>query len=507
MLVGALPYFIPLVLYTFKLWMDKNFGGSATMEMIAVLIMFGPTGLQSGPIEYVISGVVIMFLLPLSLSLVFSIAELSLVAVLKKKYPTAKNIKKINRAHAITKLLLIVSLFAIIIAFLWHVFFVNQFITMHVKGHANQPDYFQQYYVDPKTVAITAPKKKKNLLLLYVESLEDSFKDPAFYGRNLLATMTPIEQKSYLFNLRTTGTAFETVPGHVNSQCGLPLKSAFFIDINNEQKQPTLLQNAICLSDILAKNGYYNVFMVSSTTFTGGLGYFYDHHHFNETKYLEYWQAHGYADNSPDKQGPWGLYDGDILKEGYKELESLQAKRQKTGQPFFLNISTIDIHVPASSPCTYKKDPQPFDEVVECTSAAIADFITRADKNGLLKDTELYLMGDHRIVAVSGVEMKKWNKAYPHREPYSLLYSKDITPKRRDITHYDVFPTLLEVLGFAIDGHRLGFGYSAMADFPNYPSIEQWNNIMHLSTMPSEKYFSLWAWRDAAFKRYMAPKP
>ncbi|MDI9313254.1 MAG: LTA synthase family protein [Hydrotalea sp.] len=500
---GSLAYFLPFVFYGFKLWMDENFGGAGTVEMIAVFLMFGPSALAGGPSEFIINGVILMVLWPLAISLLASGLDQWLLWLFKKAASNASEIKKIYQRYKIIKSVVVVGWFVLVGSILWHALNGNEFVKMHNKSSADQPDYFQQHYVDPKNIAITPPARKKNLVLVYVESLEDNFKDPAFFGRNLMASMKPMEQKGFLFNLHTAGTAVETLPGHVASQCGLPLKSTFFTNIDNARGEPAVLQNAICLSDILAKHGYYNVFMQAATRYTGGIGYFYGNHHFNEAKSLEYWQTHGYGIGESDKKGPWGLFDKVIFDEGYKKLQALQAQRQNTDQPFFLIIATIDIHAPVASPCTRGQQPQQFDQVVECTSLAIAQFVADADKNGLLKNTELYMMGDHRIVSVSGVDMEKWNKAYPKREPYSFLYGKDITPKRRDITHYDVLPTLLELLGFSVAGHRLGFGYSALAEFPNYPSLDQWHSIMAQAAEPSTKYLSLWGLSDASFKQYM----
>ena len=504
---SAALYFLPFLFYGFKLWMDKNFGGSGTMEMVAVFLMFGLESLAGGPSIFIINGILLMSIMPLTISLLLAVLDRWLLLYFKNTASNAHEIKRIDFLYKVIKSLLVITLFLSMGGMLWRALNGNEFMKMHFTSTANQPDYFQQTYIDPKNVTITPPARRKNLVPIYVESLEDSYKDPAFYGRNLMATMTPVEQQGFLFAMRTTGPALETLPGHIASQCGLPMVSIFFTNITNGQNRPTVLQNTLCLSDILARHGYHNVFMQSSTIYTGGIGIFYDLHHFNERQYLEYWKTRGYGIGPSDKQGPslgpWGLFDKDILDESYKKLQSLQAGRQTIDQPFSLIIATIDIHAPAASRCTLGQKKPPFDKVVECTSAALAEFITNAKKNGLLQDTELYIMGDHRIVAVSGVDMKEWNKTYPHREPYAFLYGKHIAPKRRAITHYDIFPTLLELLGFTIAGHRLGFGYSAMAEIPNYPTPAQWDKIMTEATQPSKKYLSLWARPDDAFKEFM----
>ncbi|MCX8515576.1 MAG: sulfatase-like hydrolase/transferase, partial [Alphaproteobacteria bacterium] len=287
---------------------------------------------------------------------------------------------------------------------------------LHVTDFANDinaltttdADYFSQHYIDPKKVTIIPPSEKENLILIYIESLEDSYKNPAFFGRNLLADLNPFEKDGLSLRLNVVGTTTYTAGAHFAVSCGVVSKPVLFNNMSANQQEKmikTVFQNALCLSDILKANGYYNVFMVSSNDRTGGLGNFYQTHHFDEIYSLSYWQTHGYgyvahwqnhsySSTSIQKQGKWGIYDKYILEEGYKKLAALQEKRDHDGQPFFLTITTIDIHPPADSSCTANianDEKKPFDKVVECTAANLAIFLKNSQQNNLFKNSKVLI--------------------------------------------------------------------------------------------------------------------
>ncbi len=506
LLLGLLPYYLPFALYGFHSWLWLNFSGP-TMETISMLLMFGSKGLEA-PAYYTRTGLVYMVLVPLIVSFILSLFDQWLRLWLKNRATSDRAVKKIDRAGWWIKFLLVTVLAAVSVAIFWSgaagtAYMRNHFV---LKKH---PDYFQQNYVDPKNVSLTVPKQKKNLVIIYVESLEDSFKDPAYYGRNLLAGLQGVEDKSLVPHFNTVGTAVHTQAGHIATQCGIPIKSVFFTNINNAQGEVSLLQNAVCLSDILKKHGYHNVFMQAAYRNSAGLGDFYTADHgFDEAYHMEDFQRNGYGKEISEKQGQWGLHDKYIFEEGYQKLATLQNKRKTDGSPFFLIITTIDMHLPANSSCTanlsHKVDN--LDKVVECTAQYANEFFNKAEKNGLLKDTEVLFMGDHRMAAMAHVDINKWNKDYPRREVYGFFYNhKSTRAARQEITHYDIFPSLLDLMGFKVGGGRLGFGYSLFQDIPNVPTIAQQRQIVVKSLYVSPFYLRLWALPDDARKQYMQP--
>ncbi|MGI9462207.1 MAG: LTA synthase family protein [Alphaproteobacteria bacterium] len=508
LLLGALPYYVPLMFYGFHLWLWRNFSGPS-METISMLLMFGTKGLEA-PFYYTQTGILYLILMPWLVALLLSFFDQWIALRLKKNTKDPLQIKKIGWWRLRIKFFLVLMIVMVSCSIFWRGANITDFVYSRVPW-PHQPDYFQQNYIDPKQVAIVAPKKKKNLIVIYVESLEDSFKHPAYYGRNLLAALQPIEDKSLVLNFKTIGTAVHTQSGHVASQCGLPIRSVFFIDLKNTHGDSTVLQNAICLSDILKKYGYDNVFIQAAFRNSAGLADFYNQtHHFDEAYHMEYFQQNGYGTAISEKQGQWGLHDAPILEEGYNKLKELQDRRKIDGTPFFLIIATIDMHLPASSSCHYNAptNVDNLDKVVECTAQALHDFFAKAESMNLLKDSEILLMGDHRMTAIAYVDIKTWDALYPHRDIYGFIYKQKLRlANERQVTHYDLFPTMLELLDFKVAGGRLGFGYSMFQEFTDMPSIATRQKIMTQALYVSPFYFNLWRQPDKAMQQYMGLLP
>ena len=69
------------------------------------------------------------------------------------------------------------------------IYFCVQFsVTAFVHNQFGK-DYFAAHYVYPAKVKVEAVKPK-NLVLIYVESLEDTYKDPKMFGKDLLTSLS-----------------------------------------------------------------------------------------------------------------------------------------------------------------------------------------------------------------------------------------------------------------------------------------------------------------------------
>lgn len=159
-------------------------------------------------------------------------------------------------------------------------------------------DYFGLNYVNPNNVAITSTQKPKNLVLIYVESLEDTYADTHLFSHNLIASLDSSSiNNAYHFSdyQQAPGTGW-TIAGIVSTQCGLPLRT--FLKNSSGDSNTGFLNNAICLGDILASNGYQNIFMNGADLSFAGKGKFISSH--------GYTQAYGRAEWYKKKQNSTG---------------------------------------------------------------------------------------------------------------------------------------------------------------------------------------------------------
>jgi len=359
-------------------------------------------------------------------------------------------------------------------------------VATYVLSHADG-DLFAAQYVDPSAVTVADPRRKRNLVLIYVESLESTYGNEALFGRNLLSPLTPFESRGRRFaHLRQTPGTGWTTAGLVASQCGVPLK-VFGLWNKNRQGEDlqAFLPNATCLGDLLSKHGYQNVFMNGADLKFSGVGKFFASHGYQERWGRDEWIRLGYPGGAFHD---WGLPDDQLMLQARRRLHELM----QLGQPFNLTLLTIDTHGPDGFPsptCEAWGQAGDFPHKVTCAARLVAGLLSHIHEQGWDDDIRVVVLGDHLAMKnpLSG--------ALDHaagRSPYNLFYPSgkpELTPS--DISYFDVFPSVLAFLGFTVPGGRLGLGWDALSGNLDVDTPDRWVN---LDRMPqnSTRYEKLW---------------
>ena len=315
------------------------------------------------------------------------------------------------------------------------------------------PDLFSLAYRDPRTVRIDRPAAGRNLVLIYVESLESTYGDSAVFGRDLLA---PLRGTGWSFSrYRPAPGATWTIAGMVATQCGVPLRIYSEYDIRHKEGAKAFLPGAACLGDLLQERGYRNVFLEGAPLSFSGKGTFLRDHGYAETWGRDEWEREGVKRGDLNE---WGLYDGPLFERALARLAALHRSKA----PFNLTLLTIDTHNPNGflGPDCRGRGAKDFSGIVSCDAAQIAEFIATARQQGLLENTVVVVVGDH--LAVPNPLYAQLQSA-PERGIFNLVLTDEPAKKDRDeIEPFDLYPTLLELLGFRVDGGRLGLGYAAV---------------------------------------------
>ena len=152
------------------------------------------------------------------------------------------------------------------------------------------------YYVTP--LVDSAPDRPRNLITIYLESIENTYRDPTLFGQNLLATL---DEATVGWNsaegLRQYPGGGWTMAGLVGTQCGVPLKSRLLLPgVNpNEfgEQVDSYLPGAVCLGDVLAAHGYTSVFVGGAHARFAGKDTFLTGHGYDEVLGLSDWEADG----------------------------------------------------------------------------------------------------------------------------------------------------------------------------------------------------------------------
>ena len=216
------------------------------------------------------------------------------------------------------------------------VYFVHAMGIVDYVGSYYGPDHFSAAYVDPKKVRIGGDRPR-SLVMIYVESLENTYSDPQRFGRDLLARLNKLKSHGISFeNYQEKRGAHFTIAGIVSTQCGIPLRSLGMFGGNDQGEQANrFLPRARCLGDILHDRGYTNVFLNGSSLAFAGVGKFFEDHHYDKIMGREEWLALGAR--AEDMSG-WGLHDDHLFARAREELDQLASQRR----PFNLSILTID---------------------------------------------------------------------------------------------------------------------------------------------------------------------
>lgn len=353
--------------------------------------------------------------------------------------------------------------FSYIILIIGLAFFAYEY---HISSYARffqkpEKDYFQLNYVDANNAAFHA-NQPKSLVLIYVESLENTYANAEIFDRDLLKQLNALKKHHLSFEQfkQVSGTGW-TIGGIVSTQCAIPLKSLTILGNNRVGETVShFLPKVKCLGDILAELGYKNVFMEGSSLFPGGKDKFFASHHYDEIYGKEDWLRKGYQESDMNS---WGLPDDELFLQAKYKLSQLI----KSNQPFNLTLLTVDTHgvtgqLNKSCKAMGYHD---FKGIVECTANLVADFVNHIISQGWLDKVNVVVLGDHLAMSNDVYSQLESSSA---RTIFNVIISNDKLHKYTDeIVHFDMLPTILDSLGIDYPEHKLGLGYSALYPHQN----------------------------------------
>jgi len=476
-------YFFSLFLIAVSLWTQKYFG-IVSIDQVNSTIHFGIDGVLAADSIYMQRFIKWCLIWPAIVTIFLLFTKRFLSKLIQKssaKTPsvTMKAIKLLDQMSN-KYIFLLLSLFFVLHQFSLYDYLKNSYLS-------NKFDYFALNYTDPKLTALQT-KHLKNVVIIYVESLEATYSDKKVFGHDLLQSLNKLQKDdaaSFSYYRQMPGTGW-TIAGIVGTQCGVPLKQLTIFNGNRIGENVNhFLSNATCLSDILTKYGYKNIFMNGSSTKVGGKLKFFTDHHYAEIYGKEEWLKEGINES---KMNGWGLPDHDLFERAKIILE----KNIKSHKPFNLTILTVDTHGYAGQLSEYckKQGFHDFAGIVECSSNEVADFVQYVKAKHGLDKVNIVILGDHLVM--TNPILDKLNSS-SLRSVFNLFISKDPIHKNTDeIMTFSLLPTILEFIGFDFKDGKLGLGYSGINQYPSKQSSDYINDIEKNITNFSEAYSQLW---------------
>ncbi len=164
-------------------------------------------------------------------------------------------------------------------------------------------------------------------------------------------------------------------------------------------------------------------------------------------------------------------------------------------QPFNLTLLTVDMHPPhgfLNKKCG-RHGHKGFKGIIECTALQTADFIDFIEKNGWSNDIQIVVMGDH-LAFGGGPLNEQFDILGSERSIYNLFISSDgaFNKKREFITHFDIFPTILEFIGFDVPDGKMALGYSGLDNGKRDIPENYRQDLQKALKGNSEVYKALW---------------
>ena len=320
---------------------------------------------------------------------------------------------------------------------------------------------FADHYVTPELGVPT--ERPKNLITVYLESMENTYGDEALFGRNLLATLDEATDGWARYDtLMQYPEGGWTMAGIVSTQCGIPLKSRLLvegIDPNRFGEQmENYLPGATCLGDLLAQAGYSNTYVGGANTSFAGKRTFLSDHGYSSIRGREWWEP----GEDPSEVSVWGLSDHRMFAHAADTLDELRA----TGRPYHLSMLSLDTHEPGGVyPSCETDDAVPMATAITCTSRALAGFLAHLAEVGALQDTVVVVMGDHLKSTADGGFYKTELDGTADRTIVLRIWSPDpVAFSRERADQFSVLPTILELMGFQPPEGRAGLGVSFVGD-------------------------------------------
>jgi Sulfatase len=304
------------------------------------------------------------------------------------------------------------------------------------------------------TDTIGAPRTRRaNIVLIFVEGLDRRYLGLRINPGSSAGPSASIQVTPFLDRLKEESVYFENFFSNATSTTrGLfATLCSGYPRIEWDVMRVRYLHDFLCLPSVLGKAGYQTEMVIaqSSGSSRADLGLFLARNGIQRLFDVSDFPSHA------EKLG-LGATDNALFNFLAGRVQTLQA----SGQPFFVTTLTVGTHRPFKVPTVHPEVRALQQHVPGYVAAlrnldlALEDFFTTLRGNGLLKDTMLFILGDHGSHARFGSsELQRW--AGHFTSPLfiwideSLRASMNYRPRVMQMvaSQVDVTPTILGLTG------------------------------------------------------------
>lgn len=444
-----------------SLWGKAEFGDMSIDQLL--INLFSPvSGANDTDFISAFEGPVLLTILATSVTVLLFVV-LRRVLAGKKELPKSKALRFLRRHFAgiASAIILLGGLTYGIYAY---------HLTDVINAYLTKSTIIDDNYVDPRDVNIQFPEKKRNLIHIYLESMENSYMSKelgGFMDENLIPELTQLATEGYSFShldqgfggpQSAVGTTW-SVASMVNMTTGLPMKTP--TEPNAYGSADNFLPGACTLGDLLAQQGYEQTLMFGADADFGGLTYYYRSH--GDFKIMDYKYAKQTGMIPKNYQVWWGFEDDKLFSFAKEEITRLS----QTGKPFHFVMETADTHRPDGylSPHAPTPHENQYANVLSYNSSQVYELVRWIQQQPFYDNTTVVIVGDHLSMETNFFEFYDFDQDY-HRSQYNVILNPAPTvPQKNDAmvfnrvyANFDMFPTILSSMGVTIEGNRLGIG-------------------------------------------------
>lgn len=395
-----------------------------------------------------------------------SIYPIALVVELSgRKYTFYKKLKFGPVTLFITFLLLILGIFA---------------SGINVLGYSEIKSYYfektqiyDDYYVDTENVKIEFPDQKRNLIYIFLESMESTYSSREEGGIEDISLIpnlanyalnegTNFSNRDSLGGMMSIPGANQTISAMVSQTSGVPLRTGTFTDSNGisdtnvyGESTNNFMPGLYSLGNILNKEGYNQMLYIGSPALFGGRDKYFSSH--GDYEIRDYYWMQNQKLIPEDYHVWWGVEDEKLFPFAKESILELASK----DEPFNFTMLTTDTHFEDG----YLSDEAPrlfedqYKNVIHYSDQQVFNFVNWLKEQPFYANTTVVIVGDHLTMD------RKYGETVPtdyKRSVYNVILNSDTEIERdnknRIFNATDMFPTTLAALGAKIEGNRLGLG-------------------------------------------------
>ena len=349
----------------------------------------------------------------------------------------------------------------------------------YLVSQKKESHFIEQNYVDPRTTKITFPDKKRNLIYIYLESMESTFaskEDGGGLDFNCIPELTKLAEENTNFsNTDKLGGGYPayggtwTMAGIFSQTSGIPIKNSEQTDDVNATlaEQYSFSSQARNLEDILADEGYNQCFMIGSDATFGGRRAYFESHGKGQTEICDYNTAKENGQIPEDYYVWWGYEDQKLFANAQEKLTELSSK----DEPFNFTMLTVDTHFEdgyVCEQCQNEFGDNQYANVMACSSRQVDACVKWIQQQPFYENTTIVISGDHLTMdsdfcndVSEDYERSVYNVFINLPEGLDTSFEKTHS---REFATLDMFPTTLAAMGVTIEGDRLALGVNLFSD-------------------------------------------